>query len=63
MKSKTIYLLMIICSMSLLSSAKNGCDKTICNGFSKQKCPKQALQTAEKEADLSLPPLQVMFTI
>jgi hypothetical protein len=63
MKPKTFYLLMIICSMSLLSSAKQSgkdCDKT-CSGFSKQKCPKQAQPKAAKEADYDLPPLQLLM--
>lgn len=63
MKPKTIYMLMIICSMSLLSSAKQSgkyCDKT-CTGFTKQKCTEQAKPKAAKEAaSYDLPPLQLL---
>jgi hypothetical protein len=64
MKPKTIYILMIICCMGLLSSAKQSgkdCDKTTCNGFTKQKCPKQAQPKTAKEADYDLPPLQLLM--
>jgi hypothetical protein len=64
MKPKTIYLIMIICSMSLLSSAKKSgqdCDKKTLSGFNKQKCTKQAQPKSAREADYDLPPLQLLM--
>jgi len=61
MKPKTFYILMIVCGLSLFSSAKQSgkyCDNKTCCNYNKQKCSKQA-----KQADFELRPLQLVFGI
>jgi len=69
MKQKTIYILVIVCCLSLFSSAKQAgkkeCPQKGCCQFSKQKLAEkeaQAKEKAKKSYDLS--PLQLfMFSI
>ena len=66
MKPKTFYILAIVCSLSLLSSAKQSgqyCDKKTCCGYGKPKCPKQAAPTRSAQADYNLPTLRLVFGI
>lgn len=62
MKPKTIYILMIICCMSLLSFAKQAhiaCDKKA--GGYKAKCIPVIKASAIKEADVDLRPLRILM--
>jgi len=64
MKPKTFYILMIVCSMSLFSSAKQTgkyCDKKTCCEYNKQQSMKQG--KVAQQTDLDMPPLRLMFGI
>ena len=64
MKLKTLYILILICSMSFFSSAKQSgknCDNRTCCNMSKPVTTKLARSKMAKEADFDLPPLQLLM--
>jgi len=67
MKPKTFYILMIICSMSLLSAAKQGgskCDKQKCARFYEQKAGKKLSPQGVEKAGFDHSPLSLcLFNI
>ncbi len=64
MKQKIFYILILICSISFFSSAKQtgkNCDKRTCCNMSKPVTTKQDRSKMAKEADFDLPPLQLLM--
>jgi hypothetical protein len=64
MKQKIFYILLIICCMSLFSSAKQSGKESIrktCCDLSKAKCTNQIRPKAAKETDFDLPPLKLLM--
>ncbi|MDP4262381.1 MAG: hypothetical protein Q8941_07600 [Bacteroidota bacterium] len=65
MKQKTFYILIIICSIGLFSSARpNGkeCDREACSRYNHSSaCAKPCLSKTVKEADMELPPMRLLL--
>jgi len=67
MKPKTIYILMIICSMSLFTAAKQAgskCDKQNCCKLAEQRAARTLLQKGVEKAGSDHSPLSLcLFTM